>query len=114
MFTFYIENHEPFGPLTKNCSTLDKIKSIVSSFLVFGVYKAAVSTVQKSNYVGCFSFVSECLYFPDISIKSAKLHFQGWKKISPTISLFFHKMTAEVSRNNGTIGFITICTSQSI
>ena len=111
MFTFHIENHEPFGPLTKNYPTLDKIKSIVSSFLVFGVYKAAVSTVQKSNYVGCFSFVSECLYFPDISIKSAKLHFQSWKKISPTISLFFHKMTAEVSRNNGTIGFITICTS---
>ena len=82
MFTFYIENHEPFGPLTKNCPTLDKNKSIVSSFLVFVVYKLAVSTVQKSNNVGCFSFASECLYFSHISIKSAKLHFPGWKKIS--------------------------------
>ena len=60
--TFYIENHEPFGPLTKNCPTLEKNKSIVSSFLVFVVYKSAVSTVQKSSYVGCFNFVSECLY----------------------------------------------------
>ena len=109
MFTFYIENHESFGPLTKNCPTLDKNKSIVSSFLVFVVYKSAVNTLQKSNYVGCFS-----VRIPDISIKSARFHFQGWKKISPTISLFFHKMTAEISRNNGTIGFIRIRTSQSI
>ena len=29
MFTFYIENHEPFGSLTKNCPKLDKNKSIV-------------------------------------------------------------------------------------
>ena len=26
MFTFYIENHEPFGPLTENCPTLGKNK----------------------------------------------------------------------------------------
>ena len=38
--------------------------------------------------------------FPDISTKSTKLHFQSWKKNSPTISLFFRKMTAKVSRNN--------------
>ena len=63
MFTFYNENHEPSGSLTKNCLMLDKNKSIMSSFLVFVVYKSAVSTIQKSNYVGCFSFVSECLYF---------------------------------------------------
>ena len=44
-------------------------------------------------------FVFEHL-FPDISIKSTKLHFQSWRKISPTILLFFRKMTAEVSRNN--------------
>ena len=56
MFTFYIENHELFGSLTKNCPKLDKNKSIVYRFLVFVVYKSAVSTVQKSNYVGCFSF----------------------------------------------------------
>ena len=62
MFTFYIENHELFGPLTKNCPKLDKNKSVVSRFLVFVVYKLAVSTVQKSNYVVCFNFVSECLY----------------------------------------------------
>ena len=37
MFAFYIENHEPFGSLTKNCSKLDKNKSIVSRFSVFVV-----------------------------------------------------------------------------
>ena len=26
MFTFYIETHEPFGSLTKNCPKLDKNK----------------------------------------------------------------------------------------
>ena len=55
MFTFYIENREPFGPLTKNCPKLDKNKSIVFRFSVFVVYKSAASTVQKSNYVGCFN-----------------------------------------------------------
>ena len=34
MFTFYIENHEPFGSLTKNFPKLDKNKSIVSRFSV--------------------------------------------------------------------------------
>ena len=56
MFTFCIENHEPFGALTKNYPKLDKNKSIVSKFSVFVVYKWAISTVQKSNYVGCFNF----------------------------------------------------------
>ena len=52
MYTFYIENHEPFEPQTK----LDKNKSIVARFSVFVVYKSAVSTVQKSNFAGCFNF----------------------------------------------------------
>ena len=56
MFTIYIENHEPFGSLTKNCPKLDKNKSVVSRFSVFLVYKSAVSTVEKSNYVGYFNF----------------------------------------------------------
>ena len=56
MFTFYIENHEPFGPLKKNRPKLDKNKSMVSTFSVFVVHKSAVSTVQKSSYVGCFKF----------------------------------------------------------
>ena len=56
MFTFYIENHESFGPLTKNRQKLEKNKSIVCRFSVFVVYKSAVSTFQKSNYVGCFNF----------------------------------------------------------
>ena len=47
MFIFYIENHEPFGSLTKNCPQLDKNKSIVSTFSVFVVHKSAVSTIQK-------------------------------------------------------------------
>ena len=55
MFTFHIEIDEPFGPLTKNCPKLDKNKSIVSRFSVFVVYKSAVSTVKKSNDVGCFN-----------------------------------------------------------
>ena len=56
MFTFYIENHELFGSLTKNFPKLDKNKSIVSRFSVFVVFKSAVSTVINSNYVGCFNF----------------------------------------------------------
>ena len=104
MFTFYIENHEPFGSLTKNCPKLYKNKSIVSRFSVFVVYKSAVSTVQKSNYVGCFNFRQWTLVFAhpflDISIKSTKLHCQSWEKFPPTISLFFCKRTAEVLRSN--------------
>ena len=73
MFTFYVENHEPFGPLTKNCPKLDKNKIIVSKFSVFVVYKEGVSTVQKSNYVGYFNFRQGMFVFahlfPDISIK---------------------------------------------
>ena len=42
MFTFYIENHEPFGSLTMNCPYLDKNKSIVFTFSVFVVHKSAV------------------------------------------------------------------------
>ena len=104
MFDFYIENHEPFGSLTKNGPKLDKNKSIVSRFSVFVVYKSAVGTVQKTNYVGCFNF-RQCMFvfahiFPDISIKSTKSHFQSWKTFPLTISLFFCEMTEEVSRNN--------------
>ena len=79
MFNFYIENHEPFGSLTKNCLQLDKNEEyieqsskestmetptiqlpptpkshrIMSTFLVFVVFKPGVSTTQKSNHVGC-------------------------------------------------------------
>ena len=103
MFTFHIENHEPFGSLTKNCPKLDKNKSIVSRFSVFVVYKSAVSAVQKSNYVGYFNFRQWMLVFahlfPDISIKSTKLHFRAGKKIIQQFRRFFRKMTA---RNNCT------------
>ena len=51
MFNFYIENHEPFGSLTKNCLQLDKNKTIVSTFSVSVVYKSVVSTIQKNNDV---------------------------------------------------------------
>ena len=54
MLTFFVEIHELFGSLTKNCPKLDK--SIVSRFSVFAVYKSAVSTVQNNNYVGCLNF----------------------------------------------------------
>ena len=71
---FCIENHESFGPLTKNCPKLDKNKSIVFRFSAFVVYKSAVSIVQKSNYVGCFNFRQRMFLsahlFSDNSIKS--------------------------------------------
>ena len=63
MFIFYMENHEQFGSLTKNCLQLEKNESIVSRFSVFVVYKSAVNTVQKSNYVGCFNFHQRMLVF---------------------------------------------------
>ena len=56
MFSFSIQNQERFGSLTKTCPKLDKTKSMVSGFSVFVVYRLAVSTVQKSDYVGCFNF----------------------------------------------------------
>ena len=56
MFTFHIENHEPFGSLTKNCQQMSKNKSIVSTFSIFVVYKLVVSTIQKRNYVEYFNF----------------------------------------------------------
>ena len=72
MFTLYLENHEPFGSLTKNSPWLGKNKSIVSKFSALVVYKSAVTTIQKSNYVKCFDlklrqrmFVFAHL-FPDI------------------------------------------------
>ena len=55
MFTLYIKSHEPFVSLRKNCLELDKNESIVSTFSVFVVYKAAVTTIIKGNYVGCFN-----------------------------------------------------------
>ena len=54
---FLYKNREPFRSLTKNCLKLNKDESIVSAFLVFVVYKSAVSAVQKSKYVGCFNFL---------------------------------------------------------
>ena len=70
----------------KELPIVGKNKSIVSRFSVFVVYESAVSTVQKINYVGCFNFRQGMLVFAhlflDISIKSTKLHFQSWKKIS--------------------------------
>ena len=59
MFTFYIENHEPFGSLTKNCPKLDKNWVQIS---VFVVYKSAVSTVQKATMWDVSIFLSKCLY----------------------------------------------------
>ena len=99
MFIFYIENDEPFGPLTKNCPNLDKNKSTVSRFSVSVVYKSAISTVEKSNIKDVSILISECLYlhiyfthlfvfrhlFPDIS---ANCIFTAGKKISTTILLF--------------------------
>ena len=63
MLTFSVENHEFLGLLTKNCPKLDKNKSIVSSFLVFVVYKSAVIIVKEKTTMKDVSiFFSECLY----------------------------------------------------
>ena len=98
MFTFCIENHEPFGTLTKNCPKLDKNKSIVTRLSVFVVYKSAVSirTFQKSNCAGCLNIcicTSISWYFNKID----QTAISDLEKISAT--LFFHKITVEVSRN---------------
>ena len=55
MLDVYIENHEPFGSLTKNCQKMNRNKSIMSAFSVFVFYKSAVSTIRKGKYVGCFN-----------------------------------------------------------
>ena len=103
MFDFCIENHgHDFGSLTQNCLQLDK--SAVSTFLIFLLYKYGVIFTQNNNYVECFNFIQQMFVFahlfPDILIRSTKLHFQSWRKNSPTISLFFGKMTIKVSRNS--------------
>ena len=54
--TCYSSIQSYFGSLTKNCPKLDKNKSLALRFSVFVVYKSAVSTVEKSNYVRCFNF----------------------------------------------------------
>ena len=63
-----VENFEPSSEYSLWCwqqrksvseysaLNLDKNKSVVSRFSVFVFDKSAVSTVQKSNYVGCFNF----------------------------------------------------------
>ena len=58
MLTIYIENHELFGSLTKNCPKLDKNKSIVSRFSVIVFYKSAVSIVQRKQLRRTFQFSS--------------------------------------------------------
>ena len=62
MFTFYIENYEPFGSLIKNCPKLDKTISKVSRFSELVVYKSSVSIVQKAIIqVVSFTSVNVCI-----------------------------------------------------
>ena len=51
MLNFYFKNSEPFWSLTKNYLWLDRDKSIMPTILVSVVYKCAVSSIQKNNYV---------------------------------------------------------------
>ena len=93
MFDFCIENHEVLGSLTQNCLQLDRDKKIVSTFSVFLVKKYAFITTQKSSCVECFKFGQHRFVFahlfPDISIKSTKLHFQSLgKNFSNAFALF--------------------------
>ena len=112
MFNFYVENHEPFGLLTKNCLQLDKNKSIVPTFLVFVVYKSAVSTIEKGNYVGrvdlCqWRFVFAHLFL-DISTKFTELHFQSWRKDFSNDFALFLPIAAKVSRNTWKAGKLLV------
>ena len=49
MFTFNIENHEPFGILTKNCPKLDKNKTTESRFSVFVPTNQQLVPFQKAT-----------------------------------------------------------------
>ena len=62
MFTFYIENHDPFGSLTKNCPKLDKNNSIVSSFQYLQSANGQLVQFKKVTMQDVSVFVSECLY----------------------------------------------------
>ena len=78
MFELCIKTHDVFGSLAQNCLQLDTDKSTVSTFLVILINKFAVITTQKSSFVESFSFGQQKFVFahlfPDISIKSRKLH----------------------------------------
>ena len=69
-----------------------------------GVALMKIITYYEPICARCFNFRHLMFVFahlfPDISIKTTKLHFKSWKKFSLTISLFFRQTTAEVSRNN--------------
>ena len=76
MFELCIANQGVFGSLTQNCLQLDKDKSALSTCSVI-----LIITIQKSSYVKSFSFGQQRFVFahlfPDISMKSRKLHFQS-------------------------------------
>ena len=81
MFEFCIENHEVFGSLTRNYLQLCKDKITVFTLLVILINKYVVITIQRSSYVEGFSFGQERFVlahlFPNISMKSTKLHLQS-------------------------------------
>ena len=64
MFTFYIENHEPFGALTKNSPKLDKNKSI-ASVQIFGIFNLQIGNWYRLRKQLCwmfqFSSVNACI-----------------------------------------------------
>ena len=103
MFIFYIENHEPFESLVKNCLQLDKDKSIVSRFqYLWSTYLQLVVFKRKTMW-NVSIFLSEGLYYSYICL----LIFQGdrqncisrtGERISPTILLFFRKGLLEYQR----------------
>ena len=100
---FCIENHEVSGSLTQKCLQLYRDKGTLSTFSVISVNKYVVIITQNEQQHGKFKFWSAkvCICtstLPDISIKSAFPELG--KEFPPTISLFFRKMTAKVSRNN--------------
>ena len=55
MFAFYIENHEPLAGVIDKELPIAGQECIMSTFSIFVVYKSAFSTIQKSNYLGCFN-----------------------------------------------------------
>ena len=83
MFDFCIKNQEVFESLTQNCLQLEKDKKYRVHIFGYLINIYAVITTQNSSYVESFSFGQQRFVFvfahlfPDISIKSRKLHFHS-------------------------------------
>ena len=69
----------------------------LTGFSRFLLFEPAVSTIQKINSVSCFNLFAEGLFIYIYLLLFEENHqnriSRAGEKISPTISLFFRKMT---------------------